>query len=284
MHQRLAFLRVVETFPPMFSAQDDDVPLRLSAKIEGFVEGVRGIRGHSDLVIVATVKNPAYLKLSSIEAASILRERAEVESAPVIVVRDANKLSLLSSVLTCFAVGLRSVMLVWGDAYPPGAGASNVRDFRTLSDFIAEASAMGRRSGAARRILAPVDLSRLGDEAGVGLARSRLDAGADLLLAQPPTTDSGETFESHVALLEAAGLADKVLLNVFPFRSRRDVLDCEKYFGWSLPKSLHRLADSGEEALLDEASEVVRLLRKGRFPGVYLATRGTPSVARRLLG
>jgi len=139
------------------------------------------------------------------------------------------------------------------------------------------------RAGSSIRLFAPVDLIGLATPRGVNLAKHRLGAGADFLLAQPPTTDAGRTFDHHASLLEGSGLKDSVLLNVFPFRNEKDIKDYERYFGWRLPKSLHQAAGSGEASLIKEEKKVIRRLRAEKFPGVYLTTRGTPAVAGRLL-
>lgn len=255
----------------------------MEEKIERFVRGANSVRDLADLFLVADVKNPDLLKLSTIEASLMLQERLGVEAAPVIVVRDSNRLRFLSSVLTGISLGLKSMMLVWGDRYPAAAGTSNVRDFASLGEAIRQAATIRKRARVPTRFFAPVDLGMLGEAKGVGLARERLESGADLLLAQPPTTDPEATFDRHVSLLEEAGLKDRVLLNVFPFKGAKDVRDSERYFGWSLPRSLHDAARRGEPSLLEMEREVIRRTRSEGLPGVYVATRGVPSVARRLL-
>jgi hypothetical protein len=83
--------------------------------------------------------------------------------------------------------------------------------------------------------------------------------------------------------LEKAGLKDKVLLNVFPFKDEADVISCEKYFGWKLPASLRKAAASGEGKLLEMERKVIQRLKDEKFPGVYLTTRGVPGNAEKLL-
>ncbi|MDE1853736.1 MAG: methylenetetrahydrofolate reductase [Thaumarchaeota archaeon] len=278
----MAFLRIVEVFPPMFPSSES-APLGLKEGINGFVEGVRGIRDLADVILVANVKKADFLKISTIEAAAMLQEQLRIDAAPVIVVRDQNRPQFLSSVLTAVALGLKSVMVAWGDAYPPSAKASNVRDFPSLAEAVRQASSMARRAGAQTRFFAPVDIGRLAKPGGVDLARGRIKAGAKCLLAQPPTTDAGETFDDHAAIIEKARLKARVLLNVFPFKGEEDVKKCEKYFGWKLPKSLHTAAAKGESSLLQMERRVVERLREEGFPGVYVTTRGTPSVAQKLL-
>ncbi len=233
--------------------------------------------------MVANVKNPKLLKLSTLEASLILQERLRVEAAPVLVARDFNRLQFLSEVLTAVSLELRSVMIAWGDRYPASAKTSNVRDFSSLSEAIRESSLVSRRARASTCFFAPVDMGRLVHPEGVALARGRLKAGAEYLLAQPPTVDAEATFDEHASLLESSGLKDKVLLNVFPFKDEKDVKQCEKYFGWKLPDSLHLAAAKGAPALVEMERMVEERLKEEKFPGVYLTTRGTPAVAAKLL-
>lgn len=280
----MAFLRVVEVFPPLFPFYEGaHEPFGLEDKIEGFVEGVRRIRDRGDLFLVANNKRPELLKLSTVEAAYILQDRLKVKAAPVIVARDMNRLQFLSTVVTVLAFGLDSAMIAWGDAYPASARVTNVRDFPSLGDALREVASIRRQASSAIRLLAPVDLNRLSNPRGVAQAKERLRAGADLLLAQPPTTDAESTFDGHSSTLEKSGLKDRVLLNVFPFRSRKDVEECEKFFGWRLPRSLHPRAENGKSSLAEVERAIVRRLRADGFPGVYLSTRGDPSAAETIL-
>jgi len=270
-------------FPPLFPSSKAEDSLGVEERMERFVKEVRAVRSFADLFLVADVKDTRFLKLSTIEAASILQEHLGVSAAPVIVVRDMNRPQFLSSVLTAIAKGLGSVMLAWGDDYHTAANVTNFRNFSSLAQAIEEASTISRRAGSGTRFLAPVNIAKLSGPGGVTKAKGRLKSGADLLLAQPPTTDAPETFEKHASALRENGLTEKVLLNVFPFRDESDVRQCEESFGWELPRSLRREAAAGEQSLLEAAKSVVRRLREERFPGVYLATRGDPGVAQLLL-
>ena len=279
----MGFLRVVEVFPPLFADTCIRERFAPGKALDRVVKSVSDIGRYSDLVLVADIKNPELLKLSSVYVALAIKERAGVEAAPVVVVRDSNRAHLRSAILTAVTSGLNSIMLAWGDRYLTDAHASNVYDYAELAEFVAEASTIGRRAGKNLRILAPVTLTTLSSEKGITRARSRLDAGAELLLAQPPTTDSRETFERHLSLLESSGLKSRVLLNIFPFRSGRDVRECERYFGWKLPRRLHETARSGKQALLAEARSVSDKLLEAGLPGVYVSTRGIPALARTIL-
>ncbi len=275
---------MVEVFPPLFPLREGArAPIGLEREMESFVEGVSRVREFGDLFLVANVKKPELLKLSTVEAAYILQDRLKVKAAPVIVARDMNRLQFLSTVVTALSFELDSAMIAWGDRYPASARITNVRDFSSLGAAIQEVASIRRQAGSPIRLLAPIDLGRLSSPRGVTQAKERLRAGADFLLAQPPTTDPESTFDAHLSALERSGLKNRVLLNVFPFRDRKDVERCEKYFGWNLPKRLYAAAADGEPALLELERAIVHRIRADGFPGVYLATRGNPGVAESLL-
>ena len=281
--RRLAFLRVVEVLPPLFAAAGSSMDrLAASAATERFGDEARGIRDFADVIVVANVKDLTRIKFDSVHAAVMLQEDFSLPAAPVVVVRDQNRPQFLSTVLTVVSLGLNSMMIAWGDDYPKSSRASNVRDFPDLARAIREASRIRSRARSPTRFFAPIDIEGLAYPRGVVLAKERLKAGADFLLAQPPTTDDGETFERHASLLERTGLKEKVLLNVFHFKDEGDVRKYERMFGWRLPGELHQAA-KGEGGLVGLEREVIRRLRTEGFTGVYLSTRGNPSIAGRLL-
>ena len=280
----MSFLRVLEVFPPLFPAHtDENGSIGLEDKTERFVEGVRSIRDLGDVFLVASLKDPRILKLSTTEAARLLQDRLRVETSPVIIVRDMSKTLFLSTVLTGISLGFGSMMLAWGDnPSREGARTTKISDFSNLGQAIMEASSIRSRARAPTKFFAPVDLSRLGQKQGEALAKSRLSAGADYLLAQPPCLDS-DTLDRQVLGLEKSGIKDRVILNVFPFKDSKDLDYCEKYFGWKFPKHFREVAEFGESALLNEAMKVVARIRQEGFPGLYVSTRGNPSIARTLL-
>ena len=280
----MSFLRVLEFLPPLFPFTDkEDGALDVAASTERFTDAVRGVRAFGDVFLVANVKDPALLKLDAVQTAAMLREVLGVDAAPVIVVRDQNRPRFLSSALSGKSAELKWVMFAWGDDLPASAKVSNVRDYGSLAAAIRDASRIRSRALSPTRFFAPVDIDSLASPEGVSLAMGRLRAGADMLLAQPPTTDAEETFDRHASTVRKAGLEGRVILGVFPFMGARDVRLYERKFGWTLPKTLHRAAAKGEGELLETGREVVRRLRSEGHPGVYLTTRGNPAIARRLL-
>ena len=279
----MGFVRVVEIFPPLFPYSGrEDGHIDLGDGVRRFIDQARRAGPFADILLVADVKNPKLLKLSTIEAAALLKERARLDAAPVLVVRDFNRRQFLSAVLACLSLGLGHLMFAWGDDYPARAGSANVRDFASLAQCMREAALLRKRAAAPTGFLAPVNVELLSSRGEVARARDRLRAGAEYLLAQPPTTDP-ESLERHQKLIREAMLQDRVLLNVFPFKDSRDVRECESYFGWSLPPSLHKIARKGRRALFEAEKEVVESVRSRGLPGIYLNTRGNPRLAERLL-
>lgn len=248
-----------------------------------FTSEVGSIRRHADLFLLANVKDPAVIRFESAHAAVMLQERVGAKVAPVLVVRDQNRGQFLSSAATLMTLGVSGLFLAWGDDLPSSSKRSNVRDFPDLASAVREVALVRGRTGSRAKLFAPVDLRTLGTPGGAKRARARLRAGADFLLAQPPTTDAGETFDRDSDSVIRAGLRGKVLLNAFPFRGGEDVRRYEGAFGWRLPAALHRAAARGEGGLISEAARVVRRLREEGFPGVYVTTRGEPALAERLL-
>lgn len=280
---RPEFTSIVEIFPPVFSISREREPsLGLRQKTHDFVERVRHIDHLADSFLIADVKDPARMKLPTVLSASMLKEMTGVDAIPVITARDSNRTAVVSSLLSAFSLGITSVMLVWGDRYEED-GPKNVYDFRSLAQLIKMAKNLAARCSVKCRILAPVNLPALRTEKGLGLAKERLASGADLLLAQPPTTDSVSTLPKHARLIAEAGLHGRVALNVFPFRSVEDIEGCRSKFGWELPSRLDQIAGKGESALLSEAKKVAQAAERNGLPGIYVTTRGRPEVARFIL-
>ena len=279
-----SFLNIVEVFPPSYGGAAKEPALGLRQKSRDFVERVRRIQPYADAILVADVKDASRVKLSPVHAASLLRDETGVDAIPVVTARDSNRQAVTSSILTALALGLRGIMLVWGDRYGEGEGVKNVYDFATLSEMVAHARGLVERSGEKCRIFAPVDIAKLDSARGVELAKSRLSAGADYLLAQPPTVDSGPTLRSHDRSLSKLGLKGRVIPNVFPFRDTADIEHCRKRFGWSIPARMDEIGKGGEAALLKEARKAAAGLAASGFQGAYVSTRGRPELARFILG
>jgi 5,10-methylenetetrahydrofolate reductase len=287
LHERLArraFTTIVEVFPPTFSAQEAKEPLLgLRQKTRDVVSRVKKIENLADAILVADLKEPERLKLSSVFTAAVIKQELGVEAIPVITGRDMNKPAIRALVLTALAYDIHSLMLVWGDRFGDVDQAKNVYDYPSLSAQISDARTLANRADSKVTILAPVDISRLGTQHGLSIARSRLSAGADVLLAQPPTTDASKTLDEHLQVLDSHGLKSSVLLNVFPFRSREDIESCRTRFGWKIPTEMEAVAEKGEASLLRAAKAVVEGARDAKLSGVFVSTRGRPELARYML-
>lgn len=280
----MPFLKIIEVIPPLFPiSKDTEDPIALDSKMERFMEEVRSIRDFADIFLVANVKNQSMLKIDNVHVAITLQDFLRVEAAPVIVVRDHNRSGFLSTTLAAVEAGLKSLMIAWGDDYPASANLTNVRDYSTLADAIAEVSTVRSRARAPTKFFAPVNIESLSSARGIAMAKRRLEAGADVLLAQPPTTDAGKTFERHLSLIESAGLKEEVILNVFPFKNDDDARHYEEIFGWKLSNALHEEAKGNPATLLANEREVVRRSREEGLRGIYVSTRGEPVFAERIL-
>jgi len=283
--KRGIFTTVVEIFPPNFSAETAKEPLLgLRQKTEDVVSRVRKVENLVDCFVVADMKDLGRLKLSSIYTAAMLKQELDTEVIPVIAVRDTNRSGVRTLFLTALSYGLDSVMLVWGDRYADGEGSANVYDYPSLSEAIKEMRGLADRANINATILAPVNVATLETKKGASIAASRLESGADCLLAQPPTSDVSVAFPEHLRLLDGKKLRQNVLLNAFPFRDKADIEACRARFGWKIPDVADRLADEGGEArLIKESKMVVEKMRENRLPGVYVSTRGKPELARFIL-
>jgi len=279
------FTTVVEIFPPNFSAETAKEPLLgLRQKTQDVVSRVKKVENLVDCFVVADMKDLGRLKLSSIYTAAMLKQELDTEVIPVIAVRDTNRSGVRTLFLTALSYGLDSVMLVWGDRYNVGEGSANVYDYPSLSEAIREMRALADRANIRATILAPVNVAALDTKKGASIASSRLESGADCLLAQPPTTDATVAFSEHLRLIDEKNLRSNVLLNVFPFRDKTDIDACRARFGWKIPEVADRLAEEGGEArLIKESKMVVEKMRESRLPGVYVSTRGRPELARFIL-
>lgn len=282
--ERGVFVRLIEVFPPNFSADASKEPLiGIKQKLRDMVTRVQKIESLADAILVADMKDPARLQLSSVYTAAALKDELGVEVIPVIPMRDMNSKAIRAAFLTCLSMGLESVSLVWGDRFGEPDGAKNVYDYGSLAEAVSDARSLADRADVPATLLAPVNISALSTPRGARLAESRLDSGADCLLAQPPTSDSSRTLDRHVSLLREKRLERKVLHNIFPFRNREDIDACRARFGWDLPKELDLIAERGEPSLLREARGVVDALEQRKLPGVYVSTRGKPELARFIL-
>jgi 5,10-methylenetetrahydrofolate reductase len=278
----MAFLRVVEVLPPLYPNSPGAADVDLKGTFKRFTKEVGEIRAVADYVLVASVKNQGLIRVDGVHAAIMLQESLGVKAAPVLVVRDQNRTQFLSAVVSALTAGLSSMMVAWGDDYPPSAGVSNVRDFPRLSDAIGETAKLFSRARIQGTIFAPVNVAKLGSSSEESRARERLRAGARLLLAQPPTADPAG-LDKDLSILRKSHLEDRVLLGVFPFTGSEDVRRYEKLFGWKFARRLHDTAKRGEDAVLNLERDVVARMKEEGLPGVYLATRGRPALAKRVL-
>ena len=142
---------------------------------------------------VSAAYNPGRaVRVNSVVAAAILRDRYGAEPIFTLATRDMNRLALESLLLGGQALGLENVIVVAGDPFGPRDTAAPVNDYRA-TDLIAAIANLnagvdhrGRPLRAATDfcIGATVDLGR-GIEREARLAAGKAAAGADFLITQP---------------------------------------------------------------------------------------------------
>ena len=160
--ERGVFTRLIEVFPPSFSAETAREPLiGIKQKMRDMVTRVQKIESLADAIIVADMKDPSRLQLASVYTAAVLKEELGAEVIPVIPTRDMNRKAIRTMFLTCLSLGLESVSLVWGDRYADGDGTKNVYDYRSLAETISDARQLADRSDIQATLLAPVDITAL---------------------------------------------------------------------------------------------------------------------------
>ncbi|MDG6935172.1 MAG: methylenetetrahydrofolate reductase [Nitrososphaerota archaeon] len=277
------FVRIAEVFPPSYDVDPEKEPIfGLEQKMNDFVKRVSRIQGLADAFLIADLKMEDRVKLSTIHAAARLREELGVEAIPVITARDLNKVACRSHILTALSENIRSIMVVWGDRYAGNHAFKNVYDYGSLAELIVDAKMLASRVYDKSVVLAPINLDSFSGSKGRSLASHRLKAGADSLLAQPPTADE-ETLGAHLRLLKSTGFIKNVMLNVFPFRDSQDIKFCRERFGWKISTRLERLAMKGEAELLREARKVASRIEDSGVSGLYVSTRGKPELLRYIL-
>ncbi len=100
--ERGVFVRLIEVFPPNFSAEASKEPLiGIKQKLRDMVTRVQKIESLADAILVADMKDPARLQLSSVYTAAALKDELGTEVVPVIPTRDMNSKAIRTAFLTC---------------------------------------------------------------------------------------------------------------------------------------------------------------------------------------
>ena len=142
---------------------------------------------------VSAAYNPGRaVRMNSVSAAAVLRDRHGSDPIFTLATRDMNRLALESLLLGAQAIGLENVIVVAGDAFGRRDTAAPVDDYRPteLIAAIANLNSGSDHRGSSLRtptdfcIGATVDLGR-GIEREADLAARKVSAGAQFLITQP---------------------------------------------------------------------------------------------------
>ena len=142
---------------------------------------------------ISAAYNPGRaVRMSSVAAAAVLRDRHGADPIFTLATRDMNRLALESLLLGAQTLGLENVIVVAGDAFGRRDTAKAVYDYRPteLIAAIANLNSGSDHRGSSLRaptdfcVGATVDLGR-GIEAEAALAARKVEAGAHFLITQP---------------------------------------------------------------------------------------------------
>ena len=142
---------------------------------------------------ISAAYNPGRaVRVNSVIAAAVLRDRYDADAIFTLATRDMNRLALESLLLGAQALGLENVIVVAGDPFGARDTAAAVDDYRAteLISAIAKLNAgMDHRGRSLRSptdfcVGATVDLGR-GIESEARLAMRKVAAGAHFLITQP---------------------------------------------------------------------------------------------------
>ncbi|MCE2501373.1 MAG: methylenetetrahydrofolate reductase [Dehalococcoidia bacterium] len=142
---------------------------------------------------ISAAYNPGRaVRVNSVVAAAVLRDRYGAKPIFTLATRDMNRLALESLLLGGQALGLENVIVVAGDAFGPRDLAAPVNDFKATELVASIANLNAGVDHRERPLRAPtdfcigatVDLGR-GIQREAHLAAQKVVAGADFLITQP---------------------------------------------------------------------------------------------------
>lgn len=166
---------------------------------------------------ISAAYNPGRaVRMNSVAAAAVLRDRHGADPIFTLATRDMNRLALESLLLGAQAIGLENVIVVAGDPFGRRDTAAPVDDYRPteLISAIANLNSGSDHRGSNLRtptdfcIGATVDLGR-GIERESELAARKISAGANFLITQP-VFDPAQVHQFEEALAQSIGILPDV--------------------------------------------------------------------------
>ncbi len=267
------FLITAEVTPPR--GTDAGEMIRFAASWKGLVDAVN-----------VTDSPLATVRMSSFIAAHLLEREAGVEAIFHYTCRDRNVIALQGDLLGSWALGLKNILALGGDAPERARGVYEV-DSLGLVRLVEKLNrgeswegeplrgATGFTVGVGADPLAP-DLAREAYRVG-----RKVEAGASFVQTQP--VFDPRAAEEFLAALEAEGVKVPVLFGVLPLTGSAQAKRMAAIPGIRLPERVLRaVEEGGERAGLDLAGRLVRELRLFAS-GVHLFPLGRPALVPRVL-
>jgi 5,10-methylenetetrahydrofolate reductase len=260
--------------------------------VEGVISRCANLRG-VDLVNI-TDSALAKMRLSALTFAAIFKQRLGIEPLVNVSCRDRNIIALQSELLGAWALGIRSVVALTGDAVTVGdlpdakgvfevnsIGLLNILSTLNAGRDLAGVSLKGETGFVSGVVVNPNARNR--DAELRRLARKK-EAGAVYALSQPvfDPQQGREFFEA------AATLGLDLFIGVMPFKSAKAVEGIAKVPGIRVGEGLlERVQGRSDEEVtklsLDLALEVAREARPF-VRGVHVVSGGSPLLALELCG
>jgi 5,10-methylenetetrahydrofolate reductase len=234
----------------------------------------------------------AKMRMSGVMFASLLKQRTGIEPLVNLACRDRNIIALQSELLGAWALGIRSIIALTGDAVtvgdlPDAKGVFEVNSIGLLN-IIASLN-RGKDLAGTELKGAPAFLpgvvvnpnARNRDAELKRLAKKR-DAGAVYALSQPvfDAEHAAQFFEA------AAGMGVQLFVGLLPFKSARTIEGISKVPGIKIPDAVvERVKASPEAAVSDLSMELALDVARRVRPfvrGFHVVAGGTPLLALEL--
>jgi 5,10-methylenetetrahydrofolate reductase len=259
---------------------------QIFARLEGNLKGLNFLN--------ITDSALAKMRMSSIIFASLLKQRFGVEPLVNFTCRDKNVIAIQSELLGAWALDIRSIIALTGDAVSIGdmpeakgvfeinsIGLLNIIEKLKTGKDLAENVLHGSPHYIAGSVVNP-NVKNINAEIK-RLARKK-DSGAKYALSQPVfDEESSETF-----FKAAASVGINIFMGLLAFKSGRSALAISKIPGIKLPQRLLDLAEKSPDEdfskfSLDHCMKLAEI-NKRHVQGFHVVSGATPKLALELCG
>ncbi len=254
------------------------------ARLEGKLDGI-------DFLNI-TDSALAKMRMSSVIFASILKQRFGIEPLVNYACRDKNVIAIQSELLGGWALNVRSVIALTGDAVSIGdmpeakgvfevnsIGLLNIIDKLRQGKDLAENNLNGIPSYLPGVVVNP-NVKNINAE--IKRLQRKKDSGAKYALSQPVFDEE----RSQIFFREAASIGINIFMGLLAFKSGRSALALSKIPGIKLPEKLLEIAESSPEEdmtnfSIDHCMKLAELNRQF-IQGFHVISGATPKLGLEL--